>query len=119
MGKLAKETQSKRKDELEQYLNSLLSQTRMVQESTCVCVVCVLCVCMCVCVCVLCVGVAVYVPSYVQESAELRAFFESLPPHTATYLPPHIATYLASSCTYVCVLILLYICPHTCRRAQS
>ena len=58
MGKLAKETQSKRKDELEQYLNSLLSQTRMVQESTCVCVLCVCYVCVCVvCVCVMCVCV--------------------------------------------------------------
>ena len=63
MGKLAKETQSKRKDELEQYLNNLLSQTRMVQESVCVCVcvcVCVLCVCVCVRVCV-CVCVCVCV----------------------------------------------------------
>jgi hypothetical protein len=40
-------------DELEQYLNNLLSQTRMVQESTCVCACCVCCV-VCVCVCVVC-----------------------------------------------------------------
>lgn len=33
VGKLAKETQSKRKDELENYVNNLLSQSKIVQES--------------------------------------------------------------------------------------
>jgi hypothetical protein len=33
VGKLAKETQTKRKDELENYINNLLSQSKIVQES--------------------------------------------------------------------------------------
>jgi hypothetical protein len=59
----------------------------------CVCVCLCVCVCVCLCVCV-CVCVCVYMCVRVLRKC------------------PHTTTCLSSYC-YICVLILLYMCPHT------